>query len=665
MNLIKRVLVLNLLLSVIAQAQSYQIPNNRDFFSNRNSDGSPLRLIGPAPDGSGNVLIDPDSHGIQAAHLNNVRNCSSFPGVNAASRILACLSDLGSTGGVADATGFLGVQTIDQAIVISAPIRLHLASARFTFTGSGSITATSCGASIEGSGNGTTTFSPDPSYTGTFVTVRAGSCLNGFGYQYGVRLASFRILDGNDAFDGSGRRASADGILLRDTDDIYLEDVQVRYLKGTSLRMRNVRESEFHSFYSFMGGDPSDSKPAVWIGNAASETVIDDSNDNSFYTTRIVYPNYIGLLVDTGNATSITTAQVARGLIFHDTQVEGQVKDNSNNAISPPNYDLVQLGHCNAVKFFGGFIGNSLYTNTAVTALNVGSTSYQIRDTVELYGVDLFGPLPPQSYSTCNPSCGTNIKVDHINTFELHGGRVMSSDPHWGTINITANSGRVYIDPLTRVEQRSDPLDSNGAGIIGTLTALTGLYPPVDCVLNTACTGQEVIKLASQALQVPNWVGDPTSGSHNLSVASNGGASIVTTDVAGTGYLAIRSRHGMGGGTVAVDSDPFQILRMTTRTECFSSASPAVCGSAPSGFVAIAPGSTSVVVETTAVKASSTIQYAEDSTIGSQLAPSVICNTTTGRVYSTSARTAGTSFTITTSAAPSTNPACIAYWIVN
>lgn len=51
------------------------------------------------------------------------------------------------------------------------------------------------------------------------------------------------------------------------------------------------------------------------------------------------------------------------------------------------------------------------------------------------------------------------------------------------------------------------------------------------------------------------------------------------------------------------------------------------------------------------------------SSLGTKL--SVTCNTTLGRNYSVTARTASTSFVITTDAAPVTNPACLSYVIFN
>ncbi|MGD0695971.1 MAG: hypothetical protein ABSB82_14065 [Terriglobia bacterium] len=102
---------------------------------------------------------------------------------------------------------------------------------------------------------------------------------------------------------------------------------------------------------------------------------------------------------------------------------------------------------------------------------------------------------------------------------------------------------------------------------------------------------------------------------------------------------------------------------IATNANCSSSASPAACGSAGAGSVAIAGGATTLVVDTSAVTANSQIMLQEDSSLGAKL--SVTCNTTAGRTYTVSARTAGTSFTITSSSAPATNPACLSYVIIN
>lgn len=107
----------------------------------------------------------------------------------------------------------------------------------------------------------------------------------------------------------------------------------------------------------------------------------------------------------------------------------------------------------------------------------------------------------------------------------------------------------------------------------------------------------------------------------------------------------------------------FNALRFDTSTNCASGASPAVCAAASSGAVALPAGGTTLTVNTTAVNAASRIQITENTTVGTEL--SVTCNTTVIRTYAVTTITAGTSFVITTSAAPVTNPACLSFLIVN
>jgi hypothetical protein len=99
-----------------------------------------------------------------------------------------------------------------------------------------------------------------------------------------------------------------------------------------------------------------------------------------------------------------------------------------------------------------------------------------------------------------------------------------------------------------------------------------------------------------------------------------------------------------------------------TQTNCSSSASPAACVSASAGSVTVPASATTEVVNTTAITANSQVLLTFDSSLGSKL--DVTCNTTA--VQGTiSARTAGTSFTIKLPTAPSKDPACFSYEIVN
>lgn len=64
--------------------------------------------------------------------IDNVRYCNAFAGVNAGAKIIACLADLPSTGGTADARGIEGAQSILNAISIGANKTLLLGAATYT-----------------------------------------------------------------------------------------------------------------------------------------------------------------------------------------------------------------------------------------------------------------------------------------------------------------------------------------------------------------------------------------------------------------------------------------------------------------------------------------------------------------------------------------------------
>jgi hypothetical protein len=98
-----------------------------------------------------------------------------------------------------------------------------------------------------------------------------------------------------------------------------------------------------------------------------------------------------------------------------------------------------------------------------------------------------------------------------------------------------------------------------------------------------------------------------------------------------------------------------------TATNCISAQGN--CGAAAAGAISISAGNTSVFVNTSAVTAVSEIFLQEDSSLGASL--DLICNSILGRTYLITNRMPGVGFTITTSAAPVTNPACLSYHVVN
>ncbi len=210
-----------------------------------------------------------------------------------------------------------------------------------------------------------------------------------------------------------------------------------------------------------------------------------------------------------------------------------------------------------------------------------------------------------------------------------------------------------YYDSATAIQRRNT---ASGVAAINTSAGTTAANTFTQMFVN----GTGGASAGSVLLQAS---GLATS---NLIVGSVG---TVTTDIRGpilNGGSA--TCGGVNAGDVCLNEGTTTNGRATalllgTVTNCSDGAGAAACTAAPAGSVVIDAAGTTVVVSTTAVTANSQIFVQEDSSLGTKL--SVTCNTTTGRDYTVSARTAATSFTITASAAPVTNPACLSYFIVN
>ncbi|MBI1748513.1 MAG: hypothetical protein HYR55_18290 [Acidobacteria bacterium] len=98
------------------------------------------------PQGTGNVLIK---------RLNNIRYANQFTGVNAGQQIQACIDDLPSTGGICDARGFVGNQTISNALTVGTstkPVVLYLGLGTYIIDQPITLSA---GSQLIGSGSGT------------------------------------------------------------------------------------------------------------------------------------------------------------------------------------------------------------------------------------------------------------------------------------------------------------------------------------------------------------------------------------------------------------------------------------------------------------------------------------------------------------------------------
>lgn len=127
---------------------------------------------------------------------------------------------------------------------------------------------------------------------------------------------------------------------------------------------------------------------------------------------------------------------------------------------------------------------------------------------------------------------------------------------------------------------------------------------------------------------------------------------------AGNLNISLPAGKSLVGASISVPS-------FSTSSNCASDAAPAVCGSAAAGHFVIAASATSVTVNSTAVTANSEILIDEDQSVGTLFTPNITCNTGITSLPVVSARTAGTSFTVTISAGLSTNPVCYGFTIIN
>lgn len=160
-----------------------------------------------------------------------------------------------------------------------------------------------------------------------------------------------------------------------------------------------------------------------------------------------------------------------------------------------------------------------------------------------------------------------------------------------------------------------------------------------------------------QFLATENWT-DSANGSRIVFATTANGAA------AGTSRWYIDQDGGLKPfttGAVALGDSTHQVASASF-VNCTSGASPAVCGASVVGGVAVAAAATSLVVNTTAVTAKSRIVLTMDSSLGTDLG--ITCNTTNIAAW-VSARTAGTSFTITTASGPVTNAQCMNFHILN
>lgn len=179
-----------------------------------------------------------------------------------------------------------------------------------------------------------------------------------------------------------------------------------------------------------------------------------------------------------------------------------------------------------------------------------------------------------------------------------------------------------------------------------------GLYRPAAGTLSfTTNSGVAALRM------VVNYVVNHGSGFYSFASGSNDASGSVATAM----YQASAGVVGFGTGSASPDGGIIS-GSYATGTNCSDGAGAAACGSAAAGSFVVDAAATTALINTTAVTANSQIFVQYDSSLSTRLG--VTCNVTVA-LPAVTGRVAGTSFTITVPTAPTTNPACYSFFIVN
>lgn len=373
--------------------------------------------------------------------------------------------------------------------------------------------------------------------------------------------------------------------------------------------------------------------------------------------------------------TSSASNVVIMGAVSYTGADQSSQPDNSTNgsfssASSPFTTTLTTLANNSWATLFGRTLTVATFAGTGSTF--IGSDSGSDGRNVIMY----------DSNASITPAGSTSMGITWSGTNS--GVTIMFSVAPFVPPSVTGSGTINMLAKFTGASTVGDALFSDD-GSNTTLTA-GNLFMPVSSMMDSVTSGalnfgttnattmtfgragQNMVidsKLGigtSTPIATLHVVGDIRANFLNL-LAGGAGLDTYSSGLLSIGSSTASSINLGRTGVTVTSPGPVKVGSYGTVSNCSSSATPAVCGSAPAGSVAMPTGGSTLVVNTSAVTANSQIFITEDSSLGTKLG--ITCNTTTGRVYSVNARTASTSFTIKSSANPATNKACLSYFIVN
>jgi hypothetical protein len=324
-------------------------------------------------------------------------------------------------------------------------------------------------------------------------------------------------------------------------------------------------------------------------------------------------------------------------------------------------------------------------------ATGTKGTQYQFADetghgfTLSTVGVTaLFTGCTGGGGTTLAGAANTGISVVDSGTFYScllygGGGAVSSVSGTAGQVTVTPTTGAAVVSlPATLTQAQTASAAWNFTGTLQYKQAAPAPCPLTDAptiAVAASCGGVQTVTIAGN-----RTVGFPTGqiASTNQIMTFE-----VTQDATGGRTLALASGYSPstmplfpGAGQVTTFSCAVDAASSTaqctggapngaTATNCANGASPALCGSARAGQVAVPTGVTpTLVVNNTSVTSASEILLTVDE---SATIPSTTCNSTLAQLVQPIilARTPGTSFTIQVNATITGTPLCVVYHMIN
>lgn len=461
-----------------------------------------------------------------------------------------------------------------------------------------------------------------------------------------VRLSNINVstLPGTAAFSISGGTLVIDGVVILNS--------------GSTTAMFTYAPSQANA------GAAAGLQPGLFISNLQTSASAEDQ--------YIVYATTAGAFSGTGTvqirggAISKSPGQVYTKELFVEAAGTGSivydvshVKIGSNAAVAAVAFNFAS-SNAHAVSYTDG-PGGWTYTVPATTRWfnNSGFTSNinsiplattlagnLIFTTDNTYDLGASGATRPR-----NGFFGTSVTVGATGGYVWTGlSQILS--PSDGVIRLSNNAGTAFTrlqfggttSAFPAIKRSSDVLhmrlaDDSGFAGFHSLFLQTNAASGMDIYLRGATSAFPAIQRSGTTVKFR--LADDSADAPITAAAITG------TTITGT---AVSGSTSVSGATYL------------TATNCSSAAAPAVCAAAAAGSVVVAAAGTTVTVNTTAVTANSQIFLTEDSGLGTKL--TVTCNVTPATALTVTARTAATSFVITTNA-PATNPRCISYRIVN